>query len=410
MLSRARLVALTALISVATSACISVSRAPRDYPQAPGDATALVHVAADASAASANGAPERPFKTIQAALDAAPAGAAVLIAPGLYEESVDVERSVTLRGAEGTRLGLAAFSVNIGIRGAETAARIEDLTIIGGAGAAVLVRGASARLSNVKILGTRDAAPLGQGIGVAALEGATVELEGCTVIDGSGPGVVARGADLTILDSVVDGNQGGGVLIEWAPGPVVLDGLFARNNRGFGVGIMSTKAIIARSTITETLGAGDGIVVATGGGAGGSQVIIGGVEACAAIGAAAGEDCGNTIDDNLRFGVFVDTAASGSISGNHVHENGRGGIWLQNGGGGDTIRIAKNDIASNTATGVGVADRVSENSCRASRPPQRPPRPSSTTARYPRYLSGRGRPMRLAGAADPPRPIFSLTL
>jgi hypothetical protein len=26
------------------------------------------------------------------------------------------------------------------------------------------------------------------------------------------------------------------------------------------------------------------------------------------------------------------------------------------------------------------------------------------------YLSGRGRPMRLAGAADPPRPIFSLTL
>jgi diguanylate cyclase (GGDEF)-like protein/PAS domain S-box-containing protein len=55
-------------------------------------------------------------------------------------------------------------------------------------------------------------------------------------------------------------------------------------------------------------------------------------------------------------------------------------------------------------------DRVSENSCRASRPPQRPPRPSSTAARYPWYLSGRGRPMRLAGAADPPRPIFSLTL
>jgi hypothetical protein len=68
------------------------------------------------------------------------------------------------------------------------------------------------------------------------------------------------------------------------------------------------------------------------------------------------------------------------------------------------------DPYAQALVGHSEADRVSENSCRASRPPQRPPRPSSTTARYPRYLSGRGRPMRLAGAADPPRPIFSLTL
>ncbi|MEZ5214978.1 MAG: right-handed parallel beta-helix repeat-containing protein, partial [Microbacterium sp.] len=213
-------------------------------------------------------------------------------------------------------------------------------------------------LSNVKILGGASVDPFAQGIGVAALDGAKVELEGCTISGGSGPGVVARGSDLRITDSVVDENEGGGVFIEWAPEQVILDGLIARNNRQFGVGIMSTRAVIARSDISETLGQGDGIVVAVGGGLGPSEVIIGGAEACIAIGAAAGEDCGNTLNDNLRFGVFIDSPASGSIVGNQVHENGRGGIWLQNGSGSETVRVAKNDIAANTSTGVGVSGGV----------------------------------------------------
>lgn len=347
-----------ALSWLATSACISVSRAPRAYPASPSGATALLHVASDADPARADGRPERPYATIQAAVDNAPDGAAVLVAAGLYQEAVSIERTVTLRGAAGARLGLAAYSVNISVRGLSTVARIEDLTVAGGAGAGVLVSRAEAHISNVQILGGATADPFSQGIGVAVLDGAKVELEGCTISGGSGPGVVARGSDLRITDSVIEGNDGGGVLVEWAPNQVILDGLVARNNRGFGVGIMSTRAVIARSDISETLGQGDGVVVATGGGQGASEVVIGGPEACLAVGAALGDDCGNTMDDNLRFGIFVDTPASGSIVGNRVHENGRGGIWLQNGSGEDTFRVAKNDIAANTATGVGVTDGV----------------------------------------------------
>lgn len=82
-------------LCTALACTVGLQEAGESAAAPPGDATErpqekILHVAADGSA---------PFRTIQAAIDAAPAEAVIRIAPGTYDEPLEIQRPVTLEGA-----------------------------------------------------------------------------------------------------------------------------------------------------------------------------------------------------------------------------------------------------------------------------------------------------------------------
>jgi hypothetical protein len=66
---------------------------------------AVVYVDAGATGAQ-DGSKQHPYATIQQGVDAAPAGGTVVVATGLYDESVTVNKTLTLDGAKGGKEGV----------------------------------------------------------------------------------------------------------------------------------------------------------------------------------------------------------------------------------------------------------------------------------------------------------------
>lgn len=101
-------IALAGALAVLAAGCGSGSPAPVETSPAPGATGRLLHVAPDGSDAG-RGSRDRPFRTIQHALDRVRPGDAVVVAPGTYPGDVTLTRSgtvsapVTLRSAEGAR-------------------------------------------------------------------------------------------------------------------------------------------------------------------------------------------------------------------------------------------------------------------------------------------------------------------
>ncbi len=129
------------------------------------------------------------FPTIQAAVDAAPQGATILIAPGNYRENVTITKSLTLQGAERGRTSIsgreelkpALFIEN----SAGIDVRVRDLTITEGYVHGIHVKG-----------------------------NATVKLNNSAAFSNRGSGIWAEGSGQLILqDSVVSGNGHAGLNI-----------------------------------------------------------------------------------------------------------------------------------------------------------------------------------------------------
>ena len=151
-------------------------------------AVLFVREQAAPQSAPADGSEARPFPTLQAALNAAPAGALLRIDAGIYRETLVITRPVVLlgRGAGHTRLvAVNARATALEIREADHV-QIHGLSIEGGASCAV-VTGGSVKLQKVELRGCSGAALVGRG--------AQIELALSTVTDVSG-GREGRGLDL----------------------------------------------------------------------------------------------------------------------------------------------------------------------------------------------------------------------
>ena len=183
-----RAVALAAVAALAAACDVAKARAEQAKEIPPAVLFVQKPGAAEAPAGPADGSERRPFPSLVAALAAAPDGALLRIAEGVYREPVMITRPVVLlgRGAGRTRI-LATDPGAIGVEVVGTDhVQIHGVSIEGGAACAAFA-GGSHKLQKVELRGCTEAALVGRG--------AEIELLSSEISDVSG-GRSGRGIDL----------------------------------------------------------------------------------------------------------------------------------------------------------------------------------------------------------------------
>ena len=213
--------------------------------------------------ADSDGTAERPWTTIQAAVDAAEAGAAIAVAAGDYLEGVEIEgKPVRLRGRcpemvelVGTSGALSALRVAGGAGGTE----ISGLAVRG-PGMGVLIAGSEEVL--VERVWVTDTG--GWGIDVEDGDGPTSATVRGSLVEGlPDAGVIVFGAALSLLDSVVrdiqpvGGLYGRGIDIEpglgsHARAQVTVGRVVVESTHDAGVFVGGSDATIEASLVRDT--------------------------------------------------------------------------------------------------------------------------------------------------------------
>ncbi len=157
--------------------------------------------------------------SVQAALNAAPAGSVLHLRPGLYAGPVVVRRPVTLIGPATIVAGTDRAAITI------TASKVNlaDITVMGGETGIFVTRASSVRLENVRVVGafrrgidisqasvqlhrcevTQLVSPFAWGIGVVNSMGrAPTTIEGCAITGGQ-EGIVSHASTVFIKDNDV---------------------------------------------------------------------------------------------------------------------------------------------------------------------------------------------------------------
>lgn len=244
------------------------------------------------------------YRTIAAAVAAAPEGATVRVGPGNYVESITLRKAVVLEGAGADRTTVTAPNPVISAESGRGIV-LRGLTLTGEAGgpAVVIVRDAAVALEKVAVVGS-------PGSGVLADQGADVAVRGCLVADVEQAGV----------DVAAAGER---------PPAVRVEGSDLRNCRYAGVRI----------------------------GAGNENVAV---ERCRISGAswhgirydsAAPVVRGNLIFGNARSGIYASGDTEGRIEGNLFYRNGQGEIslWYR-----AKDRVEGNSFVESPGTGVAI--------------------------------------------------------
>ncbi len=234
--------------------------------------------------------------TIQAAVDAAPAGGTVSVRPGTYAESVSVRKSLTLRGLGGVpTIAPPAGRHGVSFAGGKLVeSEVIDVSVQGG-NTGILARVGGFGVLNVVVTGAK------RGIDVKAAEGASIDL--ATVTDTtSGAGITASAPAGNIRDCVV---------------------LRAKTR-----GIDSRNLSVIRATVTDS-----------------------GKEGVVAIGANMNEIVDNTVSGSGSTGIRIvhkKLPLGPDVLGNEATGNGGYGIWYK---GRDIQMDLAQLVADNTASG-----------------------------------------------------------
>jgi hypothetical protein len=207
--------------------------------------------------------------TIAAALEAAPEGAVVRIAPGTYRERLTIRRAVTLAGARG-----AAATILEGTRGLDR----------------ILLADTAARAVRLESL-TFRATP---GAGADRPDGA-----------------VARGTRLSVAGCTFEGLRAG-LSLEDAPATDVRANRFTGND--VAIRIRGGAPLVA---LNDIRGPGAFGVEAAGTDAAVALNVFSGVEVGAAFAGAGAQPlfAGNTVSATGRIGVFFDSGVQGEVRG-----------------------------------------------------------------------------------------------
>ncbi|MBW1881856.1 MAG: IPT/TIG domain-containing protein, partial [Deltaproteobacteria bacterium] len=200
--------------------------------------------------------------SIQAAIDAAPAGALILVEPGVYEEQVILWKPVRLQGA-----GAGATVINAVKRPTEDLAGwLAQVQSLVDSGAVDLLpgQGAAPNLFGEGLLGTEQ----GAGILVLAQDGAfdatASRIDGFTILNADiGGGIMVNGYahNLEISNNLVTQNSGalhGGIRVGTPLLPTTGDGPFAYNT-----GVTIHHNLITRNGAIGEQGAGGGVSLNT---------------------------------------------------------------------------------------------------------------------------------------------------
>jgi len=314
------------------------------YPAAPAGASSVVHVCAGASGDGTNAASARG--SLAAAVDAAPAGAVILVGQGTYRENVVIRRPITIIGGEladegaGASVELTAPGPNALVVEGATGVVVQGLRIVGAETSGVwLMSGSEATLEGLQVEGTH-------GFGVLATK-ASLTLRRSAVSNSSDVGVLLWDGSSGIIDTNnLTANLGGGLRIDDSTAPDFEPNIthnVVSDNGQFGVGVFGSVAIIDTNNITATTeGAvgGYGILAASYDGDSPSSVTV----------------SGNTIDGSARAGIVLTLGTKAIIDTNNINGNGAtgksgAGVWLAAGA---DATLTNNTLAKNNFAGVAL--------------------------------------------------------
>ena len=360
-------------------------------------ATALVHVSASCGTDRGDGSAASPFQTIAQGMAAAREDGAVLLAPGLYKETVTLKPGVALVGAAASGVGLSVIAPPAGAVGISAkgtgAVTIAGVTVKGATGVGILIDGVDVLLQTTIVEATKTGADrtAQPGHGVQVTGSSVVELESVTLKNNGGVGLVAAGTgNVSIIDptfskspekptssqaiidptffvsgAVVTGNQAGGVAIidptfltdptsiidpTFKSWPSIIDPTFAVElrgvdlsfNTGFGLALYGASAKVGATAVRGTKVDGEGFA---------EGVVIAGRSVAGPAGKQAVElDEDTVVGGNAGAGVLVVGNAAVELKGD-VSFNAIGGVWSQ-GSTADVRLRSKATVRSNALVGA----------------------------------------------------------
>jgi serine/threonine protein kinase len=296
------------------------------------------------------------FRTIGAALEAASPGDRILIRPGLYSESLLLEKSVQLLGRGKPEEVIVQSDDGNCLLIRADAAVVRGLTLRGRTGSktacvAVDIAGgrpvledcdiSSDSLSCVAIRGETTAPILrrctihdGADSGLFFLDGARGLVEGCTITGHAGAAVAIKdGANPVFRDCTIGGSRGSAVLV-YREGAGLLERCTVQDNQLAGLEVRSGGEPVVRGCTIRTSHENGVLVHDDGGG------LL--------------EDC--TITANTLSGVESRTGGEPVLRRCRLMENAGYGVCVHDGGSGS---FEKNDFAGNVRGAWYVADDVS---------------------------------------------------
>lgn len=204
------------------------------------------HVDASYAGAGSDGSAERPWPSVQQAIDAAETGAIVAVAAGSYAEQIDFgEKAVRLWGRcpELVEITAQRGTDIVTVSGAQ--AEVHTLAITG-SGSGLFVTGPHALVDRVWIHDCTRA-------GMQLRSDATVQ--GVLIEQTVDIGLFIVGGVSVIQDSVIRASQRRGVSIEndtYDPAQVTLSGLVVEQNHESAVFIQASDVSIERSVMRDT--------------------------------------------------------------------------------------------------------------------------------------------------------------
>ncbi len=221
----------------------------------------IVYVDA-AAADGGDGSPAKPFRTIQAAVNAAPADARISIAAGSYRENVRVARRLLLIGVGADKVEISGIDSNRAAVEVRADATVAGVAVTGG-GLGISVTDANATISNVWVHDTRVV-----GVNVDVTTGTTTARVEHSLIEAAGyAGVAVFGADVEIVASAIrdtqflDGTGGPGALGALYKGKrpkLTVRGSLIERNHEVGVGVAGGDLVVEDSLIRQTEAMRDG--------------------------------------------------------------------------------------------------------------------------------------------------------
>lgn len=273
------------------------------------------------------------YRTIQAAIDAAGPGETVRVRPGIYHESVHIDKNVSLQGVD--RDGVIIQSND---------AAVSTLSIRNGQGLSI---------ESITFLGAKGGNP-DKSAPVVNLVATNAAIRNCTVQSGAATGVYMHSASGSVSNCLVSGNGTSGIVVTGRSKDVTLTGNQCNNNGGSGIYFSNGgNATVEKNICADNVWYG---IVAAGEGV--NPVLV--ANECRGSGYCGiyiGEGAGGTVSKNICgsnvwHGVsIISKECSVTVTENTCDDNARDGIYI---GDGACCTVRDNHAASN-ANGIVIA-------------------------------------------------------
>ena len=275
------------------------------------------------------------FTSLAAAIAASRSGGRIVVLPGLYRESVTIDKPLEIRGEPA--------GGKVVVMGA------------GNGGACIRLQAVAGRLENLVVVGASDLAEAMDGI---AIDGGTVFIHGCQCSGGCGLRA-GNGAFISVTGSVFGDCRTAGMMLE---GGVI--GVVENNDIGAGGVCLSGKGTspdIRGNRLRGALAIGWGAAPVVEDnditGSGDYGVDVWAMDRFNQKQVTCPTIRGNRISGNRMSGVFVHRGAAATIENNDITGNGEAGVEI--GDPGTSPLVRGNRICGNQAAAVWLRDGAS---------------------------------------------------